>query len=580
MVKMIPATYDDEKTSIGEKMVFNALRQIEGRPSWIVIHSLKQARSVRRLESETDFVILAPGKGILLIEVKGATKVSINGNKFEMFLDDKLITKNPLDQLSRGSANIRKYLKEQKFSGYELPISRMVWFNRLSESDLTEYTPDQGMELHDWELAWSTDLGHPELTIIENLDAFVFAHLNFDDEKYNQNLLTPEMAEAIAESLRVKLENETTLLSEASYRSTLVKQATADQVRCLDNVSSNRQIYFNGGAGSGKTQILIRAAKQLAAQGKSVLVTAWTEKLAADLKASLKDIPNIFVGAVSQIFAQLTDAVEISDDRDVWFDRQLPELALQAIRADIEFAKFDALCVDEFQDIASKPPVLETLRAMLQSDGSRVVLVGDDRQQIMNFGEPVVSIDSARLFWTNTVTFDLNTNCRQAPALSRKVHEYLGIDHSKLQHLLPEEIESVFEIRKVPKGEQLKDLARLLKELMTKYPADQIRIVSPLRSTEISLYKLFEGGSEIFSNEVRKMMPLLKNLDAEGQIGWRSVSKFKGMEADAVIVIDLDDDTEAKLAREGKTLLDQLYVGMTRARFALYLITSDSFQKP
>jgi superfamily I DNA/RNA helicase len=70
------------------------------------------------------------------------------------------------------------------------------------------------------------------------------------------------------------------------------------------------------------------------------------------------------------------------------------------------------------------------------------------------------------------------------------------------------------------------------------------------------------------------MMPLLKNLDGVGEIGWRSVSKYKGMEADVVVIIDLDDETAGKLEADGKTLLDQLYVGMTRARFALYLITS------
>jgi superfamily I DNA/RNA helicase len=191
----------------------------------------------------------------------------------------------------------------------------------------------------------------------------------------------------------------------------------------------------------------------------------------------------------------------------------------------------------------------------------------------MNLGPRVNSLDAARAFLPNVASFDLKSNCRQSPGLSRKVHDYLGLDHSGLTHLVSEDAEATFVIKHVEKGEQLKELERLLKELMKKYPTQEIRIVSPLSTQQISLFQLFHA-TEVHSNEVKKMMPLLKNLDGVGEIGWRSVSKYKGMEADVVIVIDLDDETAGKLEVDGKTLFDQLYVGMTRARFALYLITS------
>ncbi len=573
MVTMIPASYE-ERISEGEKQVFDALRQLEGRPSWIAIHSLKQARSLRKHQSETDFVVIAPGKGILLIEVKGATKVAIDGNKFEMYVGDEKFTTDPLDQLSRGTANIRQYLKTQGLPGYRLPISRLVWFNRLSEDGLDESKRDKGMELYSWELAWADDLLDVEKIVTQNLDAYVLEHLDLDERKYNPNLLTPEMAVEIADSLRVKINNEASIESEALHRSILVHQATTDQVKLLDHVSSNQHVFFNGGAGSGKTQILVEAAVRFAEQGKSVLVTAWNEMMARDLRSRLAPLANVYVSAVSAIFSEILDVSDPRvEDKNEWYDRELPRLALEKLHADSSFEKFDALCIDEFQDLASKPVVLEALFATLVDRDARVVLVGDDRQQIMNLGPRVNSLDAARAFLPNIASFDLKSNCRQSPGLSRKVHDYLGLDHSDLKHLVSEDAEATFVIKHVEKGDQLKELARLLKELIKKYPTQEIRIVSPLSTKQSSLFQLFHA-TEIHSNEVKKMMPLLKNLDGVGEIGWRSVSKYKGMEADVVVIIDLDDETAGKLEADGKTLLDQLYVGMTRARFALYLITS------
>ncbi|MFM1785503.1 MAG: hypothetical protein RLZZ108_527, partial [Actinomycetota bacterium] len=79
MVQMIPGDYK-LSTPTSEKAVFDALRLIENRPNWVVIHSLKQSQSIENLTTETDFVVLAPGLGILLIEAKGATSAKIEGN--------------------------------------------------------------------------------------------------------------------------------------------------------------------------------------------------------------------------------------------------------------------------------------------------------------------------------------------------------------------------------------------------------------------------------------------------------------------------------------------------------------------
>ena len=54
-----------------------------------------------------------------------------------------------------------------------------------------------------------------------------------------------------------------------------------------------------------------------------------------------------------------------------------------------------------------------------------------------------------------------------------------------------------------------------------------------------------------------------------------SISSFKGLEEDVIVVVDINEGVRAWLEGERKSLREQLYVGMTRARFHLYMLVSD-----
>ncbi len=75
---------------------------------------------------------------------------------------------------------------------------------------------------------------------------------------------------------------------------------------------------------------------------------------------------------------------------------------------------------------------------------------------------------------------------------------------------------------------------------------------------------------------MKKLMPLLRHeTSPEGKITWRSISSFKGLEEDVIVLVDINNDAKAWLEGEGKNLREQLYVGMTRAKFHLYMLVSD-----
>ena len=58
---MIPPTIDPETPSPGERLVFERLAADQAHPDWIVLHSQDIARHRSQMESEADFVVVAPG---------------------------------------------------------------------------------------------------------------------------------------------------------------------------------------------------------------------------------------------------------------------------------------------------------------------------------------------------------------------------------------------------------------------------------------------------------------------------------------------------------------------------------------
>ena len=112
MVTMIPP-YPRAGANRSEQSIFSALEGILDRPEWIVIHSLDLAQNFGALMGESDFIVLAPGKGVLVIEVKSPKFVEYKGGDWYM---DKLPQphKSPLKQLDGARRSIRGFLAQRK----------------------------------------------------------------------------------------------------------------------------------------------------------------------------------------------------------------------------------------------------------------------------------------------------------------------------------------------------------------------------------------------------------------------------------------------------------------------------------
>jgi DNA helicase IV len=65
---------------------------------------------------------------------------------------------------------------------------------------------------------------------------------------------------------------------------------------------------------------------------------------------------------------------------------------------------------------------------------------------------------------------------------------------------------------------------------------------------------------------------LKNNKTGTGQIPWRSIPQYKGLESEAVIIVDADENQWKVWEAQGKSLFEILYVGFSRARHHVVVI--------
>ena len=76
MARMYPQKPVHPDTPRGEKMIFDRLRDDKACDEWIVFHSYHLTTHERKRESEADFVIFIPNKGIVVVEIKSHKNVA------------------------------------------------------------------------------------------------------------------------------------------------------------------------------------------------------------------------------------------------------------------------------------------------------------------------------------------------------------------------------------------------------------------------------------------------------------------------------------------------------------------------
>ncbi|GAA1362101.1 hypothetical protein GCM10009596_21180 [Arthrobacter rhombi] len=149
---MIPPRISGDTKSPGELILFPKFELDEQTRSWIVLHSLNIANHVRNLEGEADFVVVVPGHGIAVIEVKAVQSIERQDGLWYLGRQQPT-TRSPFDQASEAHRSIERALRAQKIDISGVPIDSFVWFTHISRSHHIVDSP----EWQPWEALYSED---------------------------------------------------------------------------------------------------------------------------------------------------------------------------------------------------------------------------------------------------------------------------------------------------------------------------------------------------------------------------------------------------------------------------------------
>lgn len=556
----------------GERQLFSKLRDDPMTSGWLVLHSFDIRRHVARAEGEADMLIIAPGLGVLCIEVKGCNVIREGGLWKYSYDPPKTSSVGPFRQASQAAHSIRQYLAHKDPSLGSVLFHSAVLFTEINFAD-------KSLEWEPWQVIGRNDFLRQPISavvtrVLEAAHSQCRARRPMPAWYGNQSRPTVRQLESMLRLLRPDFEYVASTRNDVELAEEAVRRFTEEQFVALDHLEDNRRVIFKGPAGTGKTFLAIEAARRAVLGGRSVALLCFNGLLAAWLKretaaigdeAKARSIP-FYVGNLAGLMRQVSNAdVPATADSRFW-EIELPGRTVDALLDDgREKPTFDMLLVDEAQDLLSDP-FLDVMELLLRGGlaSGRWAMFGDfERQAIYADNSADSGLERLQSRTADRVsTYRLRVNCRNATRIAEAVTITCGLSpgYSRILNTSDTaDVEPVFYRSTPHQGELL--LTTIAKLLKTFAPAEII-VLSTRSDTSSCASRLDrEQGSWQFSS-------YRETPEGRATVRYASVHAFKGLEAPAIILTDIEgvDDDQAKAL---------LYVGMSRARVRLHVLMQE-----
>lgn len=530
MVRLLPE--NPRFATSSEQEVWQRLRDHLGDDDVLIAN---QRLTDEDKDHEADLVVLMPGFGCLVLEVKGS---SVRHDDDGWWIkrgagEDRCYA---VDQARDAKYALREYVESDPRWGSR---GRVVWAHGV----VTPYS------------VFGNDFTVPELPRWalhdrnEMADLGQRARQNAYGLAQHQPLPTVDDVELIAEILAGRRTTHD-VNAEAAERASTADQLTHEQSILLHVTRLLRRVEVRGGAGSGKTVLALQQAKELS-RGRSglrkaerVALLCYSLGLAEHLKREVatwkRQHRPAFVGTFHEFGKQWGAPDGDREDSDFW-ETTLPRLMGELADGLPDGKKYDSVIVDEAQDFADDwwTPVLKSLRD--EAEGG-VYVYSDENQRIFaRYGAPPVAL----------VPLVLDHNLRN----TRQIHESFG-------PLAPSRM-----VSRGGDGAAVRFVASSVDDALE--VADE--------QVDLLLDEGWEPGRICLITTGHRHPVQLERTRFHGQEGYWStfwdgddvfyghVLGCKGLER-SVVVLCVNDDGDRDRARE------RLYVGMSRATDVLVVV--------
>ena len=599
MARCIPDFIEDMDEGHPERVFFDRLKA-ELPDEFVIIPSLEISSRRDQVESEVDFVVLHP-RGRLVIEVKGG-KLRRKAGRWERNKGGVWIKegKSPFYQSRVNSHTVREYLEDYFCKGdprADALFGRAVVFpDVVAEYDSLEAADQMVIDQSNLVGAGSVlkaihilfdqaekqfkegrrrkDLASQKAEAKQMTEAGQtprpIVELSMDEIRLPASLTDAQILQ-IADALRPDMLVASNLSATDVERELI--RLSASQLRALDAVQGSNRLRVIGGPGSGKTLLAVEVARREVRErpGSKVGLVCFNRSLGSFLGeiARSEGLLTAVTGSFYVHVDRLLGDVGKSDGDAKYYQKRVQQ-AVAAAKGLAEDAKFDVLIVDEGQDFRDDGDKLALLDSIVKGGLNKGRWRWfEDLDQVLT---PPTDIVPSGLLAEHTAILDdaaefvLKGNWRNTSQIAERVSAAMALVH----HADGLALEGP-EVQTAPlrPGKEFAMLDALVKQELAadiatrQYSPEDIVVLSMRGAGKAS----FEGQTTLGGFPLVPYDPVAPRVP--GAIRATSVFKFKGMESHVVIVTDLD---------QVETLRDRrkAYVGMSRARYKLYLIATEA----
>lgn len=262
------------------------------------------------------------------------------------------------------------------------------------------------------------------------------------------------------------------------------------------------------------------------------------------------------------VVAGLSGGIDQERGQEFWVD-ELPGLAVDRLLADeANDDVYDEIIVDEAQDIL-RESYLDFLDLSVRGGlaSGRWRMFGDFEKQAI-YGAACVTLEELMQKRTGDVpVYSIRVNCRNTPRIAEYTHLLGGLMPGYLRVLRPDDgVEPKLHVYRDGMHQQKLLLKALTDLYEDSYRGGEIVVLSPRRD----ILSAAAGVDERPWKD--RLRPL--TVATAGQIGYGSIHMFKGMEACAVVITDIEHI-------KGPEATALFYVGVTRALHRLILLVHE-----
>jgi len=316
-------------------------------------------------------------------------------------------------------------------------------------------------------------------------------------------------------------------------------------------------------AGTGKTLLAVNVAERLSGEGKKVLLLCFNDNLSVYLRKTVSS--GVTVSTVHKVLAAGTTSQLAQEMLKDYGPDKLWSVGMPAVFSLVnqitDDAKYDAVVIDEAQDVMTID-YLDAISCLVLGGVSsgNVVMFYDSNQDIYG----TISEEALKyLHRYYYFKYELSVNCRNTREVAA-----LGSILSEMVIPINEDLTSgrPQSPKFATKTELITSIANMIDELSaTGLPATDIVVLSPRTLDKSLVLPLSQGASQVIAPWGSVPGRNIKAM-------FSTIHSFKGLESGAVILVDLDIESEVSRKQ-------LLYVGCSRAKAILCPVLPDTNKK-